>query len=250
MEQQQHWSAEYYATHAGFVAKLGSPVAELLNARPGERVLDLGCGEGTLTEELSRSGAEVIGVDPSDDMLKSAKSRGLDVFKGDAENLTFNEEFDAVFSNAALHWVKDLEKAAASVFRSLRSGGRFVGEFGGAMNVSSLCSVFQMVAKQRGVALEMSWNFPTADEWQKILESAGFTVQESKITPRPTPLPSGMMAWLNTFCSPMLEQFPEASREEVAQEVVEALRWSHQDKSGNWTMDYVRLRFSATKKLE
>jgi len=134
----QHWDPDRYACNARFVADLGEPVVDLLAPQPGERILDLGCGDGALTERLVALGAAVVGVDASDDQVAAARGRGLDARVMDGARLSFADEFDAVFSNAAMHWMRDLAAVAAGVKRALRPGGRFVGEMGGAENVAKV----------------------------------------------------------------------------------------------------------------
>src|SRR5579872_5711518 len=134
--QSQTWSAEGYAHHASFVPTLGAPLVERLNPQPGERILDLGCGDGTLTEHIAKRGCTVVGIDTSTGMIAAARARGLDARLMNAAQLTFDAEFDAVFSNAVLHWIKDVDAVIAGVRRALRPVGRFVGEFGGHLNVA------------------------------------------------------------------------------------------------------------------
>jgi len=134
----QTWDPKSYEKHAGFVPALGAPVLELLAPEPGEAILDLGCGDGALTEKLAQAGAEVIGVDSSAEQVEAAKARGLDARVADCQALDFQQAFDAAFSNAALHWMKDPDAVISGVARALRPGGRFVGEFGGAGNVDRL----------------------------------------------------------------------------------------------------------------
>jgi len=243
---QQTWNADDYAANARFVSDLGQPVFELLAPRAGERILDLGCGDGALSEKLVQAGATVVGVDPSPDMIAAARARGLDARLLDAQSLPFDAEFDAVFTNAALHWIPDTDAALRSVYRALRPGGRFVGEFGGHGCVAAVCTALQAVAGQRGVRLRMPWYFPTAGEFHARLVAGRFSPTSVQLIPRPTPLPSGMPAWLRTFAASLFAQLPEAEREAAFAEAVELLRWSLCDASGNWTADYMRLRFAAT----
>ena len=132
------WVASDYATNAGFVPALGAPVLDLLAPRAGERILDLGCGDGVLTRRIAESGAEVVGVDTSESLLAAARAAGLNARAMSGEALAFDAEYDAVFSNAALHWMLDGAAVAAGVFRALKPGGRFVGEMGGHGNIASL----------------------------------------------------------------------------------------------------------------
>ena len=243
----QTWNPDGYQEHAGFVATLGRPLLDLLAPRPGERILDLGCGDGVLTEQLVAAGAEVIGVDASPAMVAAARARGIDASVGDATALPYEAGFDAVFSNAVLHWVKDADGALSSVQRALKPEGRFVGEFGGHGNVAAIVTALTAVLARRGVdaAFVHPWFFPTADDYAERLERAGFTVREIALVPRPTPLPTSMAGWLHTFASPFLDVLPELDRPLAVEETVALLRPSLCDHRGRWTADYVRLRFVA-----
>lgn len=240
----QHWTAEAYEANARFVSDLGGKALALLDPKHGERILDLGCGDGALTERIVKAGATVVGIDTSEDLLTAAKTRGLDVRTMDGHALTFDREFDAVFSNAALHWMTQPEKVIEGVRRALKPGGRFVGEFGGHGNVAAIMTALRAVVDadvgERGSATP--WFYPTAEEYRAMLEGAGFAVREIRLHPRPTPLPTGMEGWLNTF----RKGFFEDKKGTVAlQRVLDLLRPSLCDAKGQWTADYVRLRFAA-----
>jgi trans-aconitate methyltransferase len=244
----QDWQAERYARHARFVADLGLPVVELLAPQAGERVLDLGCGDGALTLKLEELGCEVVGVDSGPDMVAKAQALGLDARLMDGQKLTFEREFDAVLSNAALHWMRrDPTAVVRGVARALRPHGRFVGEMGGHGNVAAITTALVAVLKARGRdgAAAIPWYFPTVDEYRTLLEAAGLSVERIELIPRPTPLPTGMSGWLATFAEPFLKRLPEAERATARDEVVALLRPSLCDAQGRWTADYVRLRFRA-----
>jgi trans-aconitate methyltransferase len=245
----QEWNASRYAKNARFVSDLGEPVLDLLNPQPGERILDLGCGDGVLTEKIIARGAEVVGVDASADMVAAAARKGINARVVDAFELGFNSEFDAVFSNAALHWMKgDPEAVIQGVRHSLKPGGRFVGEMGGHGNVAAitvaLCSESESYGVKDAAAI-IPWYFPSVDEYRGRLKSAGFRVEYIELIPRPTPLPTGMRGWLETFAIPFTNSIPKESRANFLDEVTERLRPVLCDKSGQWTADYVRLRFLA-----
>jgi SAM-dependent methyltransferase len=243
----QSWSAESYGTHAHFVPELGKAVLEWLAPKAGERILDLGCGDGVLTQVLAASGATVVGTDISEDLLAAARARGLDARVMDGEALSFEREFDAVFSNAALHWMTRPEAVLQGVRRALTPGGRFVGEFGGHGNVAAIVTAMRAVGARRGgdPALAGPWFFPSVEVYRGMLEAEGFRVKRIGLFPRPTPLKTGMAAWLKVFRQPFFDQFG-AQSDEVLAEVEELLRPVLRDALGNWTADYVRLRFEAT----
>jgi SAM-dependent methyltransferase len=243
----QQWSATDYESHARFVSDLGQPVLDLLQPQAGERILDLGCGDGALMERLVAQGATVIGVDTSPELLSAARARGLDVQLVDATALRFDGEFDAVFSNAVLHWIPELEPVLNGVHRALRPHGRFVGEFGGHGCVAAVCTALRAVAARHQVVLSLPWNFQTVEEFEAGLVATGFEPLLVRLVPRPTPLPSGMSAWLRTFAGWAFDALPEALREAVLAETVELLRPALCDSRGRWTADYTRLRFAARR---
>ncbi|NNG05803.1 MAG: methyltransferase domain-containing protein [Inquilinus sp.] len=241
------WDVRRYRDHAAFVPALGAPVVTLLAPRPGERILDLGCGDGTLTESLIAAGAEVVGIDASADMVAAARARGIDARTADAAALSFTAEFDAVFSNAALHWMTAADAVLAGVRRALRPGGRFVGEFGGAGNVAAIVTALTAVLAGRGVdfASISPWYFPTVDAYHGRLEAHGFGVDTIESIPRPTPLPGAMEDWLETLAAPAFRVLSERERAAARDKAVALLRPALCDERGRWTADYVRLRFAA-----
>jgi len=242
------WSADRYEKNARFVSDLGQGVLDWLAPQAGERILDLGCGDGVLTEKLVAAGANVFGVDSSQDMIDGATSRGLNVRVADGHALDFDNEFDAVFSNAALHWMTDPDAVIAGVAKALKPGGRFVAEFGGHGNVAAIRTALSAVIKARaGIenAPDAIWYFPSVAEHQKRLESAGFSVNRIALIQRPTPIPGDMNAWLETLAAPVVAWVPEDQRAAIRDEASALLRSALCDSDGNWTADYVRLRFEA-----
>jgi trans-aconitate methyltransferase len=243
----QSWNPAVYAEVGAFVPSLGAGVLEWLSPQRGERILDLGCGDGQLTAKIAASGAEVVGVDASPAMVESALTKGIDARICNAEDLPFRSEFDAVFSNAALHWVRDQDAVLAGVKRALRPGGRFVAEMGGHGNIAAIRVALIAVLERHGCAgLEDGVNYyPTPEGYAARLTSHGLAVEEIQLIPRPTPLPAGMYAWLTTFRSGVLDAVPETLRQAVIDETVALLEPALRDEQGNWTGDYVRLRFIA-----
>lgn len=246
----QTWSADGYQHHAGFVAKLGAGVLDWLSPQPGEHILDVGCGDGVLTKEVAEAGATVVGIDPAPDMIAAAKARGLDAHVGDVTALDFEHQFDAVFSNAALHWVTNAEQAAVNIAKSLRPDGRFVAEFGGFGNVAAIVTAMQAAAKHFGGdrALAHPWYFPTDTAYKALLERQGFEVKRIALIPRPTPLPTGLEGWLSVFRDPFFAQFSANERDKVKAFVVESLKPSLCDENGQWFADYMRLRVEAVRR--
>jgi len=245
----QTWNPTVYAEVGAFVPTLGAGVFEWLAPQRGERILDLGCGDGQLTLKIAASGARVTGVDASPAMVASARSKGLDARVANAERLPFEAEFDAVFSNAALHWVRDQDAMLAGVHRALKPGGRFVAEMGGHGNIAAIQVALAAVLARHNLvgeytAEQMNY-FPTATAYRGRLEGAGFRVQQMELIPRPTPFPSGMADWLTTFRRGVLESIPESRRDGIIEETVALLKPVLCDEQGNWVGDYVRLRFIA-----
>jgi SAM-dependent methyltransferase len=245
----QHWSAERYAETAHFVPALGGPVLELLAPASGERILDLGCGDGVLTEKIVAAGATVVAVDAGPDMVAAARARGLDARVVDGQKLPFAGEFDAVFSNAALHWMRDQEAVLRGVYQALKPRGRFIAEMGGHSNTAAIIVALSAVLGRRGLdAHRLSpWYFPSAAAYRQKLEAAGFIVNEIAIIPRPTVLPTGLEDWLDAFAEDFLGAVAKPDRAQARGEVARLLRPVLMDETGTWIADYVRLRFRATR---
>lgn len=245
----QSWDPDGYARNARFVSELGEPVLELLAPRAGERILDLGCGDGALTERLVELGCRVVGVDGSPEQVAAARARGIDARVGDGEQLDFDGGFDAVFSNAALHWMKRPDAVIAGVVRALEPGGRFVGELGGHGCVDRIRTALYAALGRRGVrAADVDpWYFPKAEEYAARLEAGGMRVESIALFPRPTPLPGDVTAWLETFAQCFTAAIPAPERSDFLVEVREELRPDLCGDDGVWMADYVRVRFDARK---
>jgi len=246
---EQTWDTQAYEKNAAFVHGLASGVLEWLNAQAGERILDLGCGDGQLTQRIAATGARVVGVDASAQMVAAARSRGVLADEGNAEALPYPEKsFDAVFSNAALHWVRDHDAMIKQVRRVLKPGGRFVAEMGGHGNVAAIrVALIAVLARHGYGTLEDHVNYyPAVEAYRKRLSRHGFQVERVELIPRPTLLAaSGMEGWLRTFRSGVLAGLPESLRDTVVHETESLLAPALRDEAGNWVADYVRLRFVA-----
>ena len=249
MSSTQTWDPITYAKNARFVSDLGLPVLELLSPEAGERILDLGCGDGVLTKKLADLGCEVVAVDSSIPQVEAARRLGLEAYVMSAEELPYREEFDAVFSNAVLHWIKRADLMIGGVYRSLRPGGRFVAECGGHGCVDKIRTALVQALNRRGVDGEsrVPWYFPTPGDYATRLERAGFRVNSIALIPRPTPLPGDVIEYLETFGHSFLAGLSGRAKDEYLQEVRAALEPQLFNPDGVWVADYVRLRFSATK---
>lgn len=243
----QTWNPERYERNAGFVADLGAGVFDLLAPKAGENILDLGCGHGKLTAKIAEVGAHVVAVDASAEQVSAARDLGLDAHVMDATALTFQGQFDAVFSNAVLHWVKRADAAIASVKRALVPGGRFVGEFGGEGNVQTVADALARALARRGLTIDdyWPWYFPSPSDYRTRLETAGFRVAVIELFERPTPIPGEIEGWLETFGESFLAAVPPSEQQDFLAEIRDDLAAHLKDEKGNWTVDYVRLRFQA-----
>ena len=237
------WDAADYARVGGFVAELGEAALDLLDPQPGEHILDVGCGDGTLTLKIKEAGADVVGIDNNLSMVAAAKAKGLDGRLMDAAQLKFGEAFDAAFSNATLHWVLDKERAARAIWFALKHGGRFAGEMGGEGNLARLREALDDVLVTRGFGpptYAANW-YPSPEDFIAVYEQAGFKDVDARLIERPTPLEHGVAAWVTTFRKGWLDRagVPDEERPEIAAAVA--------DRVGTNVADYVRLRFIMRK---
>jgi SAM-dependent methyltransferase len=250
-ETTQTWIPERYQGNAPYVAGFANFTLPMLAPRRGERILDLGCGDGLVTERLVAAGAEVVGIDPAPEMIEAARRRGLDAHLKGVYELEFDCEFDAVFTNSVLHWVLEPNAAAARVRAALKPGGRFVGEFGGHGCCAGTVIAAGVVLKRRGINWKNvnPWYYPTAEEYRVVLEGAGFEVEHIELAPLPVRLGTGMGAFLETFCENFFRPLESEDREKAKAEMIELIRPALCDREGNWTMDFVRLRFAARRPM-
>jgi trans-aconitate methyltransferase len=247
------WDAGLYDDKHSFVWKLAAGVLELLDAKPGERILDLGCGTGHLTAKIAEAGAHVVGVDRSLEMIRQAKEKypSLRFEVMDAREILLDGTFDAVFSNATLHWIKEPERVIAGIKKALRPGGRFVAEFGGRGNTGELLKAIQQAWVKLGLAgpAPHPWYYPSIAEYSGLLEQHGFEVTNAMLFYRPTPLDDGergLRNWLEMFGSVFVEGLPESTREHLLAEIERELQPKlFQDH--HWVMDYRRLRVVAKR---
>ena len=252
---EREWDASRYDSAHSFVWERGRGVVELLAPAPGERILDLGCGTGHLTAHIAETGAEVVGIDSSENMVRVASQNYPNILfeVADARSLPYVAEFDAVFSNAVLHWVRPPEAVIESVWRALRPGGRFVAEFGGENNIRAIMTAvghaLDALEAHGAEVYKPNMYFPPLDEYVSLLETQGFSVARSAHFERPTPLDGGeegMSMWLQMFGWDYLSQLSPTQRDEVVAHVEKATR-STLYTNGGWTADYWRIRIEAFK---
>jgi len=247
------WDPRLYAERAAFVTAAGHDLVDLLAPRAGERVLDLGCGTGDLTAELAARGAVVTGLDASDEMLTAARARhpALTFTAADAQSLGYDGAFDAVFSNAALHWMPRADDVVAGVARALARPGRFVAELGGSGNNATVLRGLREVLPRLGEDPErfIPWTFPTPGAYASLLERHGFRVRYLTHFDRPSRMDgeAGLRTWLSIFSEPLLRALGDRRGEFFADMEASCAALRREDETGpRWEIDYVRLRFLAT----
>ncbi|MFA5501789.1 MAG: class I SAM-dependent methyltransferase [Sulfurovaceae bacterium] len=242
------WNADKYNKHADFVSNLAFPVVDLLHPQESEKVLDLGCGDGTLAVEIEKFNTKVIAVDLSEDMVEKTKAKGIEAYVMSATELPFENEFDAVFSNAVLHWVKEPETAIKKISQALKAEGRFIAEFGGYGNIKYLTDAMQKVFGRHEEYGEFNnpWYFPKDEDHKEMLEANGFKVEYIELIPRPTKI-DDISNWLDIFANGIVSHLTEEQQNQFKEEVRDILKPKIYSEKDGWVADYVRLRLKATK---
>ncbi|BAU63671.1 Methyltransferase type 11 [Stanieria sp. NIES-3757] len=247
------WNAELYEDKHSFVWQYGSDLITILSPQSGERILDLGCGTGQLTNQIAQLGAEVMGIDKDALMIEQAKANypQLSFQVANGTNFSFTESFDAVFSNAALHWMKPPEAVIKCIWQVLKPGGRLIAEFGGKGNVKQIIQAIETVIQEQGYQLKtefLPWYFPSIAQYATLLEQQGFIVTDASLFERPTELEGeqGLANWLTMFANSLLSTFPS----EIQQQIITAVELKlrpilYQNQA--WFADYNRIRIVALK---
>lgn len=248
-----HWNANLYDIKHSFVSQYGNNLIDLLAPKQGEKILDLGCGTGDLAHKLYDYGVDIVGVDKSENMVTQAKNKypHIQFMVQDATDLKFNSEFNAVFSNATLHWVKPPTKALNCIYQSLKQGGRFVAEFGGKGNVQTITDEMIKQIKEAGLAFkkdQFPWFYPSIAEYSSLMEDVGFRVTFAQHFDRPTPLvgDNGLKNWIDMFGNHLFDGIHEHTKNHIITNVVNNLK-EILYKDGHWIADYKRIRVIGVK---
>lgn len=246
------WDASQYDKQHSFVSKLGAGIMEFLDPQPGERILDVGCGTGHLTNTIAERGATAVGLDSSHEMIDVARRNypTVEFICGDIREFRSSDSFDALFSNAVLHWVQPPQSAVARMSEVLRPGGRLVVEFGGYGNVAQICSALEATVQQlTGTTVSAVNYFPRISEYTRLLEEYGFEVTLARLFDRPTQLEGGecgLEGWLQMFRRPIIDALKPAERVQVISQTQNILR-SKLFRDGAWYADYRRLQIVARR---
>lgn len=255
MSIKDNWNANLYDGKHSFVSVLGNELIDLLTPQIGEDILDLGCGTGDLAKKLFNLGVNVIGVDKSENMIRTAKNKypNIRFIVQDATNLQYNSEFDAVFSNATLHWIKPPKQALQHIFNGLKHGGRFVAEFGGKGNVQKITDEIIIQREKLGYKFEREnfpWYYPSIGEYTSLMEDVGFKVTFAQHFDRPTRLDgdNGLKNWIEMFGGNLFEGMPENVEKEIITKVEQNLIGTlYNQENHSWTADYKRIRVIGIK---
>jgi SAM-dependent methyltransferase len=249
------WNPTLYDQKHSFVYGFGQDLVALLDPRPGERILDLGCGTGHLSQAIAASGAQVVGIDNSPEMITAARAAYPDIefHAMDARVFTFSEPFDAVFSNAVLHWISEAERVAQRIAAALKPGGRFVAEFGGKGNIAAIMDSLQQATREvLGTPIDLGWYYPSIGEYASLLERQRLETRSALLFDRPTRLEDGdqgLRNWIQMFRGRAMQDFPD----DVTERIFTIAEDGARDKlfyDGNWHADYRRLRIVAVKQEE
>lgn len=250
----QKWNAKLYDNNHQFVSEYGHDLIELLSPKEDERILDLGCGTGDLACEIKKTGAEVIGVDASEEMIKAAmvKHRDIEFQVMDATKLNFTRPFKSVFSNAVLHWIKTPQKVLKEVYNLLDENGRFVCEFGGKDNCKIILEsvIKHMKAMNYDYDEEnFPWYFPSIGEYTSLMEKEGFHVTYAVHFERPTKLMDeelGLKKWIDMFVGNLIKDVNKEDQDKLIVAVEKDLKETL-FKDGHWYADYKRIRVIGVK---
>ena len=241
------WDPNHYDAHGRFISQYGIELLDWLKPQHGEHILDFGCGDGYITAEIAALGAQVVGIDHDPNMVEAAKARGLDIHLLEGVDLLFENEFDAIFSNSVLQWVKHPKPVVDGLRRALKPSGRLVADAAGLGNLAAVQVALQAVGDELGgdPALALPFYAPTADELGSLLKNSSFEIERLETSPRYTQLPSELWNWIGSIFHPFFSQFDEATNEHARKRVLALLKPVLCDQSGTWYIDHVRIRVMA-----
>jgi len=242
------WNSDKYKNHANFVSDMAVDLIEVLNPKKDEAILDLGCGDGTLALQIKKFTKNIIAVDLSTDMVEKTKSLGIEAYVMSATNLDFENKFDAVFSNAVLHWVKQSSLAVQNINKVLKPNGRFVAEFGGYKNINTIVEAIEKVFNQNkdfGI-FNNPWYFPTKEQYKDTLEQNGFEVKSINLNIRQTPV-DDILNWLEIFANGIISHLSIQNKDIFLIQVKDLLKNKLYTEEKGWVLDYVRIRMQAKK---
>lgn len=249
-----YWNSETYDKQHQFVSDFGTDVLQWLAPQKDENILDIGCGTGDLANKIAESDATILGTDASAEMIQAARQKYplLKFEQLDGTALPFDQQFDAVFSNATFHWIENQKGLIKGIFKSLKPGGRLVAEFGGKGNIQSIVNAISTAAQHLDLSHKIVanfWFFPSVSHYSALLEGAGFEVQQICLFDRPTPLvgQNGMLTWIDQFAQYAFKNLNEQECQQVKKLAVDVLRPDFY-KNGQWVADYRRLRVKAIRK--
>ena len=243
------WDPAHYDAHGRFISLYGIELVDWLEPRAGERILDFGCGDGYVTQEIALTGAEVVGADHDPRMVKAARARGLDARLIDGAALPFDSEFDAVFSNSVLHWVKQPRPVVERLACALRPGGRLIADVPGLGNLAAVLVAMRAVSDELGGDPELAFPVyaPTAPEFGALLAATGLQIERLETSPRYTALPSDLWNWIGSIFQPFFSQFDAATNEHAKERVLALVEPVLRDAAGQWHIDHIRVRVVARK---
>ena len=241
------WQPAHYAAHGRFISQFGLELIDWLAPQAGERILDFGCGDGFVSQAIAAAGATVLGVDVDPRMIEAASARGLDVELLDGENMDFEAEFDAVFTNSVLQWIKQPELVVFALRRALKPKGRLVADCAGLGNLAAVLTALQAISTELGGDPDLAFPFyaPTEAEFVKLLTDEGFSIERSATVPRLTRLPTHIWNWIGSIFDPFFNQFDKPTSDLAREGVLKLLHPALCDHSGNWHLDHLRLRVIA-----
>ena len=248
------WNTDLYDDSQQFVSEYGKDLISFIPNKNGQKILDLGCGTGDLTNQINESfKCDIIGIDYSPEMIQKARLKypKLHFSICDACTMPFADEFDVIFSNAVFHWIPNQDELHRSIYNALKYAGIMICEFGGYKNIEKISNAFGRVIKQYGDNYDSPFYFPKVEEHTKVLEKSGLKIEKIYEYDRPTILPNGELGlrqWISQFFSSHLNKYDVTVQEEILIAVENDLQVD-MFKDNNWIADYRRIRVIAYKPI-